>query len=67
MRTYLSHTLYIYLYHVQEVLAHRIRITDIVSWDKKSYLTYDILRGLSREGCTLVVLEPTRQSRQMTS
>ena len=41
-------------------LAHRIRISDILSWDRKSYLTHVILPRLSREGCTLVVLELTR-------
>ena len=31
-------------------LAHRIRISDILPWDKKSYLTHAILPRLSREG-----------------
>ena len=42
------------------ILANRItRISDILSWDRKSYLTHAILTRLSREGCTLVVLELT--------
>ena len=41
------------------VLAHRIKISDILSWDRKSYFTHVILPMLSREGCTLVVLELT--------
>ena len=42
---------------VEIILAHQIRISDILSWDRKSYLTHVILPRLSREGCTLVVLE----------
>ena len=38
-------------------LAHRIRISDILSWDRKSYLTHAILPRLSRYGCTLVELD----------
>ena len=32
------------------ILAHRIRISDILPWDRKSYLTHAILPRLSREG-----------------
>ena len=46
--------------HVPDVLAHRIRISEILPWDRKSYLTQAILPRLSREGLhTLVVLELT--------
>ena len=40
-------------------LAHQIRTSEILPWDRKSYLTHVILPRLSREGsqCTLVVLE----------
>ena len=31
-------------------LAHRIRVSDILPWDRKSYLTHVILSRLSREG-----------------
>ena len=31
-------------------LAHRIRISEILPWDRKSYLTQAILARLSREG-----------------
>ena len=41
------------------ILAHRIGISVILSWDRKSYLTHAILPRLSREGCALVVLELT--------
>ena len=41
------------------ILAHRIWISNILSWDRKSYLNHAILPRLSREGCTLVVLELT--------
>ena len=34
------------------VLAHWIRISDILPWDRKSYLTHVILPRLSREGYT---------------
>ena len=34
-------------------------LSDILSWDRKSYLTFAILPRLSREGCTFVVLELT--------
>ena len=40
-------------------LAHRIRISDILSSDRKSYLTHVILPRLPREGCKLVALELT--------
>ena len=33
--------------------------TNILSWDRKSYLTHVILPRLSHEDCTLVVLELT--------
>ena len=32
------------------ILAHRIRISEIIPWDRKSYLTHAILPRLSREG-----------------
>ena len=40
-------------------LAHRIRIFEILLWDRKFYLTYAILPRLSRKKCSLVVLELT--------
>ena len=49
------------------ILAYPIRISDIIFWDRKSCLTDVILPRLSREGCTLVVLELTRLYRQVTS
>ena len=47
-------------------LALRIRMSDILSWDRKSYLTHVILSRLSGEGCTFLVLELMRLSRQGT-
>ena len=44
-----------------------IRISDIVSWDRKYYLPHVILPRLLSEGCTLVLKELTRHSRQVTS
>ena len=41
-------------------LAHWKRISDILSWDRKSYLSYVILPMLSHEGYTLIVLELKR-------
>ena len=38
------------VYIVTTFLAHRIRISDILPWDRKSYLTQAILPMLSREG-----------------
>ena len=38
-------------------LPHWIRISVILPWDRKSYLTQVILPRVSRDGCTLVVLE----------
>ena len=32
------------------ILAHRIRISEILPWDRKSYLTHAILLRLSYEG-----------------
>ena len=52
-----------YLGAMGTFLAHQIRILDILSWDRKSYLTHVILPRLSHEGCTLVVLELMRHSR----
>ena len=52
------------------ILADRIRIdlSDILSRDKDSYLTYVILTRLPREGCTLVVIIGTHaHGRQVTS
>ena len=40
-------------------LAHWIGVSEILPWDRKSYLTHAILLRLSREGCTFVVLELT--------
>ena len=37
---------------IPDVLAHRIRISEILPWDRKSYLTQAILPRLSREGYT---------------
>ena len=34
------------------ILAHGIRISEILPWDRKSYLTHAILPRLSREGNT---------------
>ena len=42
-----------------DILARQKRISDILSWDRKSYLTHIILLRLSVEDCTLVVLELT--------
>ena len=40
------------------ILAHRIRISEILPWDRKSYLIHAILPRLSHEGFhTKVVLE----------
>ena len=33
-----------------DVLTHRIRISEILPWDRKSYLTHAILPRLSRDG-----------------
>ena len=41
------------------ILAHWIRISDILSRDRNSYLIHVILPRLSNEGCTLIVLELT--------
>ena len=38
-------------------LARQIRIFEVLAWDRNSYLTHVILPRLSREDCTLVVLE----------
>ena len=35
---------------VSDFLVHRIRISDILPCDKKTYLTHAILSRLSREG-----------------
>ena len=40
-------------------LAHRIVKSENLHLDRNSYLTHAILPRLSREGCTLVVLELT--------
>ena len=37
-------------FFVNVILAHRIRISKILPWDRKSYLTHAILPRLSREG-----------------
>ena len=34
----------------KEFLAHRIRISEILPWNRKCYLTHAILPRLSREG-----------------
>ena len=36
-------------------LAHRIRTSESLSWDRTSYFTHVIIPRLSCEGCTLVV------------
>ena len=46
-------------YNVNAFLAHRIRIAEILPWDRKSCLADVTLPRLSREGCALVVLELT--------
>ena len=33
-----------------DILAHRIKISEILPWVRKSYLTHAILPRLSREG-----------------
>ena len=38
------------LFDSMNILGHRIRISDILPWDRKSYLTQAILPRLSREG-----------------
>ena len=43
----------------QHVLALLIRISDVLPWDRKSYLTHVILPRLSLEGCTMPALELT--------
>ena len=43
-------------------LAHRIRISEILTWNRKSYVTNVILPRPACEGCTLVVLELTTWS-----
>ena len=40
-------------------LAHWMRISVILSWDRKSYLNHDILPRPTHKGNTLVVLELT--------
>ena len=45
-------------------LAHQIRISDILLWDRQSYLTHAILPRLSCGGCTFVVLELRHIGRQ---
>ena len=37
---------------VFDLLAHWIRISEILPWDRKSYLTHAILPRLTREGYT---------------
>ena len=39
------------------LLARWIRIAEILAWVRNSYLTHVILSRLSREDCSLVVLE----------
>ena len=39
------------------ILQHQIRISGILFWDRKPYLTHVTLPRLSHESCTLVVLE----------
>ena len=45
------------LVRINIILPHRIRTSEILPCDSKSFLTHVILPRLSREGCTLVVLE----------
>ena len=42
-------------------LAHWIRISDILSWARNSYLTHVILPRLSCVRCLMLVLEFTRR------
>ena len=44
-------------WYTQNMFAHRISISDILPWDRKSYLTNAILPRLSCESCTGFVLE----------
>ena len=39
------------------LLAHQIRTSEILPWDRNSYLSYVILPRLSLEDCSLVVME----------
>ena len=41
---------WLYVSCICSILAHRIRISEILPWDRKSYLTQAILPRLSREG-----------------
>ena len=53
----MAHNLGVAFSHLFSIfLAHWIRISDILSWVRNSYLTHVILSRLSYEGCTLVVL-----------
>ena len=47
----------LFIVYINYILTHQIRISDILSWDRKFHLTHVILARLSGEGCTLVVLE----------
>ena len=48
-------------------LAHRIRISEILPWDGKSYLTHTILPRLSCEGFINCCIETHADCRQVTS
>ena len=42
------------------ILTHKIRIPEVLSWDRKSYLTYDILPRMLSKGmwnCILALLD----------
>ena len=41
---------------IMYVLAHRIMISDILLWDRKSYLTHVVLPRLSREDYKIVCI-----------
>ena len=43
-------------------LAHRVRISAVLPWDRKFYLTHVMVPRLSCEGCTLVVFEITHKA-----
>ena len=50
-----------------EFLAHRIRISEILPWDGKSYLTHAILPRLPCEGFINYCIETHADCRQVTS
>ena len=53
---------------IMPFLAHRIRISEILPWDRKSYLSHVILHRLSCESCTYISCIGTHaHGRQVTS